>query len=405
MPHLPFDSPTAAELAGRGSLKWTTFPGAIGAFVAEMDFGLAPPVSEALHAAIDGAMTGYLPADLMDRMAAATAAWYSEQYGWGLAAERVHPVPDVLAAFQLAIEKYSPAGSKVIVPTPAYMPFLVVPQTLGRDVIEVPSIRVDGRWQMDLAAVDRAFDDGGHLLVLCNPHNPLGTVATRDELQAIAELVERRGGRVFSDEIHAPLVYSGSTHIPYASLSDVTAGHTVTATSASKAWNLAGLKCGQVILSNAADEAHWQTFGFMASHGAANLGVIGNTAAYTAGRRWLDDVLEYLDGSRKLVGELVAEHLPEVPYTAPEGTYIAWLDFRAYGIEGDLAEFFRAEAGVAVTDGAACGTTGAGFARFVFALPRPILRVAFARMGEAVRRRAASLPQPVTSTASGTGTG
>jgi cystathionine beta-lyase len=390
MPHPHFDSPTAAELAGRGSLKWTTFPGTIGAFVAEMDFGLAPAVSEALHDAIDSDMTGYLPADLMNRMAAATAAWYSEAYGWDIAAERVHPVPDVLAAFQLAIEKFSPAGSKVIVPTPAYMPFLVVPQTSGREVIEVPSIQVGGRWVMDLAGVDRAFDDGGHLLVLCNPHNPLGTVATRGELLAIAELVERRGGRVFSDEIHAPLVYPGSTHVPYASLSAVTAAHTVTATSASKAWNLAGLKCAQVILSNDADEAHWQTFGFMAGHGAANLGVIGNTAAYTRGGPWLDDVLDYLDGSRKLVGELIAEHLPEVSYTAPEGTYIAWLDFRAYGIEGDVGEFFRMEAGVALTDGAACGTIGAGFARFVFALPRPILREAFARMGEAVRRRTAA---------------
>jgi cystathionine beta-lyase len=161
----------------------------------------------------------------------------------------------------------------------------------------------------------------------------------------------------------------------------------VTATSASKAWNLAGLKCAQVILSNEADEAHWQTFGMLAGHGTANLGVIGNTAAYTAGRRWLGEVLEYLDGNRALVGELVAEHLPGVGYTAPEGTYIAWLDFRACGIEGDVAEFFRAEAGVAVSDGAACGAVGAGFARFVFALPRPILREAFVRMGDALRRR------------------
>jgi cystathionine beta-lyase len=387
MPRTDFDAITSAQLRERGSLKWTTFPGTIGAFVAEMDFGLAPEVSEALHAAIDGALTGYLPAEPADRMSAATAAWYSDVYGWDVPGRWVHPVPDVIAAFELAIEKFSPAGSKVIVPTPAYMPFLFVPPTIGREVIEVPSIQVDGRWGMDLAGVERAFDEGGHLLVLCNPHNPLGTVATREELLAIAELVERKGGRVFSDEIHAPLVYSGGEHVPYASISPAAAAHTVTATSASKAWNLAGLKCAQVILSNEADEEHWQTFGFLASHGAANLGVIGNTAAYTAGRRWLDEVLEYLDGNRRLVGELIAEHLPKVPYTAPDGTYIAWLDFRAYGIEGDLAEFFRTEAGVALSDGVACGDVGAGFARFVFALPRPVLREAFARMGDALRRR------------------
>ncbi|WP_108249693.1 MalY/PatB family protein [Planctomonas deserti] len=392
MPSADFDARSAAELREHGSLKWSMYPDTIGAFVAEMDFGIAPEVSAALHAAIDGAVTGYLPADLADAMSAATAAWYRDAYGWAVPAARVHPVADVIAAFELAIQKYSRPGSKVIVPTPAYMPFLFVPQALGREVIEVPSVEVDGRWRMDLAGVERAFDDGGHLLVLCNPHNPLGTVATRDELRAIADLVERRGGRVFSDEIHAPLVYAGSTHVPYASLSPVTAAHTVTATSASKAWNLAGLKCAQVILSNDADEAHWQTFGAMASHGASNLGVIGNTAAYTSGGRWLGEVLEYLDGNRMLVGEMVAEHLPGIAYTAPEGTYIAWLDFRTCGIEGDVAEFFRANAGVALTDGAACGEVGAGFARFVFALPRPLLREAFARMGDALRRRATPLP-------------
>jgi len=386
MQNTEYDSITASELRGRGSLKWTTYPDTIGAFVAEMDFGLAPAVSDALHAAVDGAVTGYLPQDLAERMSAATAAWYSESYGWDVPAAWVHPVADVIAAFGVAIEKYSAAGSKVIVPTPAYMPFLFVPPALGREVIEVPSIEVDGRWVVDLAGIERAFDDGGHLLVLCNPHNPLGTVATRSELLAISELVERAGGRVFSDEIHAPLVYPGGAHVPYASVSAAAAAHTVTATSASKAWNLAGLKCAQVILSNEADEAHWQTFGFLTSHGAANLGVIGNTAAYTAGRAWLADVLEYLDGNRRLVGELVAEHLPRVRYTAPEGTYIAWLDFRDCGVEGDLAEFFRTRAGVAVSDGVACGAVGAGFARFVFALPRPVLREAFARMGDALRR-------------------
>jgi cystathionine beta-lyase len=387
-----YDSITADELRDIGSVKWTMFPKTIGAFVAEMDFGLAPPVSQALRTTLDRGLTGYLPEALSTQMSAATSAWCLDAYSWDVPAKWVHPVPDVIAALEIAITKYSPVGSKVIVPTPAYFPFLFVPESHGREVIEVPSVEIDGRWVMDLEGIARAFDDGGHLLILCNPHNPLGTVATRQELLAIAEVVHAKKGRVFSDEIHAPLVYSGHSHVPYASISPEAAGHTLTATSASKAWNLAGLKCAQVIISNETDEEHWQTFGLMASHGASNMGVVGNTAAYMSGRKWLHDVLGYLDGNRQLLGELIAEHLPDVKYSAPDGTYIAWLDFRDCQIEGDLAEFFRTEAGVSVSDGIVCGAVGAGFARFVFALPRPVLIEANTRMGAALRNRDLALP-------------
>lgn len=393
MPHATYDSITVDELRELGSVKWTMFPDTIGAFVAEMDFGLAPPVSQALRTTLDRGLTGYLPPELATRMSAATSAWCLDTYGWDVPAAWVHPVPDVIAALEITITKFSPPGSKIIVPTPAYMPFLTVPTSHNREVIEVPSVEINGRWLMDLDGIAQAFDDGGHLLILCNPHNPLGTVASRDELIAISRVVEDKGGRVFSDEIHAPLVFRGHSHVPYASVSTEAAGHTITATSASKAWNLAGLKCAQVIISNEADEAHWQTFGFMASHGASNMGVVGNTAAYTSGRKWLQDVIDYLDGNRQLLGELVEEHLPDVRYSAPDGTYIAWLDFRDCAIEGDLAEFFRTEAGVSISDGVVCGAVGAGFARFVFALPRPVMREAIERMGAALRRRDIALPE------------
>lgn len=395
MPGTDFDSITVEQLRELGSVKWTMFPDTIGAFVAEMDFGLAPAVSQALHTALDRGITGYLPPELSNQMSSATAHWYSEAYGWDIDAEKVHPVPDVIAAFEVTMSKFSPAGAPVIVPTPAYMPFLMVPPMHGREVIQVPSIERDGTWELDYAGIERAFEAGGHVLVLCNPHNPVGTVSTRDELERLSTIVDRFGGRVFADEIHAPLIYPGFTHVPYASVSAAAAEHTITAASASKAWNLAGLKCAQIILSNDADEESWQTFGFMASHGTANLGVVGNTAAYTAGRRWLDDVVDYLDGNRRLLAELVATHLPGVRYTPPDGTYIAWLDFRECGIEGDVAEFFRTEAGVALTDGSACGEVGRGFARFIFAMPRPLMIEAIERMGQALPVRSTpSLASP-----------
>ena len=168
------------------------------------------------------------------------------------------------------------------------------------------------------------------------------------------------------------------------SVSEVAASHTITATSASKAWNLAGLKCAQLILSNDADAAAWESFGMWAGHGTSTLGVIANTAAYSAGSGWLDDVVEYLDGNRRLLDELVSEQLPRARMILPEGTYIALIDFRGYGLEGDLGEWFRENAGVAMTDGAACGEAAIGHARFVFALPRPLLQEAVLRMARAL---------------------
>ena len=237
---------------------------------------------------------------------------------------------------------------------------------------------------MDLEAIGRAFDDGAELVVLCNPHNPLGTVFRREELVAFSEVVAAKGGRVFADEIHAPIVYRPAQHIPYASVSEVAASHTITAASASKAWNLAGLKCAQVILSNDADAEAWESFGMWAGHGTSTLGVVANTAAYSAGSAWLDDAVEYLDGNRRLLADLVNEHLPRARMILPEGTYIALIDFREYGIEGDLSEWFRENAKVAMTDGAACGEAAIGYTRFVFALPRPLLREAVLRIARAL---------------------
>lgn len=378
-PHA-FDAITADDLRAGGSLKWATFPGTIGAFVAEMDFGVAPPIEAALHDAVRAADFGYLPPRLATAMAEATSGWLQHSSGWDVDPRAIAPVADVITALQVTIEHFSAPDAPVIVPTPAYMPFLTVPTLSGREVIQVPLAEVGGRYEFDLEAIDRALAPRGGLFVLCNPYNPVGRVFSRDELSALSEVIERRGARVFSDEIHAPLIFPGHRQVSYASISAAAAAHTVTATSASKAWNLAGLKCAQIIFSNDDDVALWEKVGMMASHGASNLGVIANTAAYTAGLPWLADVVDYLDGNRRLLADLLAEHLPEVTYTMPEGTYIAWLDWRAYPFAESGAEMFREQAGVSMTDGALCGEVGRGFTRLIFATPRPVLREAIERI-------------------------
>jgi cysteine-S-conjugate beta-lyase len=384
---LTFDALTEDALRSAGGLKWTKYGDAIGAFVAEMDFGTAPEVTRALHDAVDAGRFGYLPTATALDMARACAGWQSRRYGWDVPAEWISPLPDVVAGLQAAIEHFTPPGSPVVLPTPAYMPFLIVPGLLGRETIQVPLVPGDdGRATYDLEGLDRAFAAGGRLLVHCNPHNPVGRVFGEAEQLAVAEVVERHGVRVFADEIHAPLVYPGAVHRPYASLSPVTAAHTVTATSASKAWNLPGLKAAQFIVSNEADAARWAEVGLFAAHGAANLGVVANTAAFDAGEAWLDGVLGYLDGNRRLLAELLADRLPEVRYVPPEGTYLAWLDCRALGIEGSVGEHFLQRAGVALVDGPECGPPGRGHVRLNFATPRPVLETIVARMAASLGR-------------------
>src|SRR5262249_4351563 len=198
------------------------------------------------------------PPYLAEELAAACADFMVRRFGWSPDPAHIHPVPDVIKALEIAITHFSRPGSPVILPTPAYMPFLIVPGLLGRQIIQVRMHDEAGFFTFDFDAITAAFRAGGHLLIFCNPYNPLGRVFTQDEMTPLTDVVDRHGGRVFADEIHAPLVYPGGRHIPYASTSPAAAGHAITAVAASKAWNLPGLKCAQLILTSDADVAAWE---------------------------------------------------------------------------------------------------------------------------------------------------
>jgi cystathionine beta-lyase len=244
---------------------------------------------------------------------------------------------------------------------------------VGREIIQVRMHDDGGFFTLDLDAIDAAFRAGGHLLIFCSPYNPLGRVFTAEEMTRLTEVVDRHGGRVFADEVHAPLIYPGQRHIPYASTSDAAASHTLTATSASKAWNLPGLKCAEVILTNEPDRQHWEEMGPFASHGASNPGVVANIAAFRHGEPWLAEVLGYLDGSRKLLADLLSRHLPQVRYRPPDGTYLAWLDCTAMDLPASPGAMVTDRAKVTVVDGPEFGAGGDGSFRLNFATPRPLL--------------------------------
>ncbi|MFE7117687.1 MalY/PatB family protein [Streptomyces sp. NPDC057654] len=375
------------DAMARRSLKWgRNGPSVLGAWVAEMDFPLAPEVRQALHRAVDHGETGYPLRDIRTGLPAACADWLRESFGWSVPAEQIFLVPDILTGIGLGIDAYSPPGSAVVVPTPAYPPFFEIVEALGRPLVEVPLTTDAGRPTLDVEGIGAALAAGARTVVLCSPHNPAGRVFTPAELTALRSVVTAHGARVIADEVHAGLVYPGHRHVPYASLSAEAAAHTITVTSASKAWNIAGLKCSQVILTNPRDVVRWRQLPFHARHGSSTLGIAANIAAYREGDAWRRRAVRYLDGNRRFLDEALAAELPEVGHRSPEATYLAWLDCRGLGLD-DPGGFFLRHAKVALSDGSVFGAAGRGFVRLNFATSRPLLQRIVTALAKAARER------------------
>lgn len=381
------DAFTPSYLQRIDRMKWSVPEGSIGAWVAEMDFGIAPEIAAAMQRYLDAGALAY-PTPEMDReLPAATAEWFADRYDWDVPVEQIVAISDVVGAVLLALRHRHPVGTPVVVPTPAYMPFLFVTETFGYPARLVPGISDDdGVYRLDLERIEDELRAGARVVLLTNPHNPVGRVYTRDELVTLSEVVEAHGATVFSDEIHAPLILGeGLRFVPYASISETAASHSITATAASKGWNIPGLKCAQLVVTSEADRAALRgpITGYY-GHSASTLGYVASIAAYREARDWIDDVRAYLRRNAALLDEGVRAHLPGVRYTVPEGTYLGWLDCRELGLENPAAHFRKA-AGVYLTDGALCGAPG--FVRFNFAMTRDTLREATERMGETLSAR------------------
>ncbi|WGH80532.1 aminotransferase class I/II-fold pyridoxal phosphate-dependent enzyme [Auritidibacter ignavus] len=392
------DAITEEQLRATGATKWVHPDRAIGAFIAEMDFGTAPEITASLVREVRRGRFGYLPQDLAESLGEAVAQWQAKRYGWQVDPADVHPVADVITAFRAAIERFTTPGSPVIIPTPAYMPFLRMARSLDRPIIEIPmltEVNEQGHlvYTHDLDGIRQAFGAGGEILVVCNPHNPTGRILTREELTDLAAVVTAANGRVFADEIWAPLIYDESPHIPYASVSPAAAQHTITGSAASKAFNLPGLKCGQLITANLTDRNHFNATGYFDRHGAANLGAAATVTALTdpAAAAWLDDIVAYLQRNRDELIRFVDERLTRhgVRVTEISGTYIAWLDFSQTVLAGQPTSVARQlvkTAGVQLTDGAHCGEAGIDHTRLVMAMPHPILQRALEQIEKALQR-------------------
>lgn len=382
-------TPTVAGLRRRPGIKWALPSGRLAAWVADMDFPIAPAIRERIAArmAVD---VGYpdwpaigrspLPGRFAERMA--------ERYGWSVDADRLHEMADVIQGVEVAIHHLTSPGDAVVVPTPAYPPFLDAVSRNGRVVIDVPARTTADGWVWDRAELDErmtiAARDGNRarLFVLCHPQNPTGHVFTVAELEDIAELAERHDLVVVSDEIHAELVYQPHQHVPFAALGADVAARTVTVTSSSKAFNLAGLRWA--ILHAGVTDLHDQLRALPTHYlGVPNLlAVEATAAAWSDGAQWQRAVLARLDANRHLLDRLLAERLPDIGYHPPPATYLAWLDGRRLGLGDDPAVMFR-EHGVELSPGPNFGPAGAGFARLNFATSPDVLDAVVAAMAAA----------------------
>ncbi|MFI9286293.1 MalY/PatB family protein [Streptomyces werraensis] len=379
----PLTALSLDRLRRRTSMKWRTYPeDVLPVWVAEMDVPLAEPVVRAVTDAMESGDTGY-PAGTA--YAEALAAFAAKRWGWsGLAVERTAIVPDVMLGVVEMLRLVTGPGDPVVVNPPVYPPFYDFARHADRRVVEAP-LGGDGR--LDLDVLERAFrgaagGGGRAAYLLCSPHNPTGTVHTAEELTAVAALAERHGVRVVADEIHAPLVSGGARFVPYLSVPGGERG--LSLMSASKAWNLAGLKAALAVAGPGAGD-DLARMPEVVGHGPSHVGILAHTAALRDATGWLDALLDGLDANRRLLTELLAEQLPAVRYRPGDATYLAWLGCRGLGLGDDPAQVFLGHGRVALTGGPPFGTGGAGHARLNLATSPEVLTEAVRRMAAAVR--------------------
>ncbi len=364
----PLDIDHLRHLSG---VKWTRYgPDVLPAWVADMDIAPPPVVVEALQQLVSRGDFGYNRQALL-QLPDAFARWQAERHHWTIDPADVRVFCDVLHAIDTALWLLTGPGDGVVLFTPIYPPFLNALSTTGRRLIDVP-LDPDG-WRLDPDRLAAAIDDRTRVILLCNPHNPTGRVFDESELAAIAQVAEEHDLLILSDEVWADLVHPGATHRPMGTVSPGAAARTLTISAASKAFNMAGLRCA------VAHGGHAGLAARLAELPAHLLGAVGTPgaeatlAAWTAGAPWLDAVRAHLTERRDQLGRRLAADLPGIGFNPPEATYLAWLDLRSYGLGDNPAEVLLDKASVALSAGPDFGVHGLGHARLNFATSAPIL--------------------------------
>lgn len=355
-------------------------------WIADMDFKCARPIIEALSKRVEHGIFGYSQAG--EEYYEAVAKWNRRRHGLSIEKDWIVFVPGIVPAFNYLIRTFAKPGDKVVIQNPVYYPFSFVVANNGCHPVLNQLRRVDGSYRMDYEDLEaKAKDPLVKLMILCSPHNPVGRVWTREELEKAGEICARNGVIVIVDEIHSDIVMDGNRHVPFLGLPEKLAQQSVICTAPSKTFNLAGMQTANLIIKNEAMREAFKKTLKASSVGWGNpLGMTALTAAYNEGEEWLAQVLEYLEGNVDFMEAFIAEHMPEVGFARPEGTYLAWLDFRTLvSTEKELEELLRKKAKVALDEGPIFGEGGKGFARINFACPQSLLSEALHRIENAIR--------------------
>lgn len=386
MAHAKLDGLDLDVLHARKSEKWHTYPADIlPAWVAEMDFPLAAPIERVLREAVDRWDVGYPIAPADTGLREAFAERMADRFAWQIDPQRVEILSEVVQGLFISLLAYADEGQGAVVQTPIYAPFLSAVAETGRRLVENRLAEGAAGWEVDWASLERGIDAETRTLLFCNPHNPTGKVFTRSELEKIGELVLRHDLVVVTDEIHADLIFDGRSHIPFATLSPEIAQRTVTLTSASKAFNIPGLRCA---LAHFGSPDLQQRFGaVMPRHVRGGMGILGLYAtivAWREGQPWLDEVVAYLQANRDHVGRVVAERFSGIRHLPSEGTYMTFLDCAPLDLGPSPATHFYRRGKVALSDGKVFGEGFEQYVRLNFATSREILDQVFDRMAAAL---------------------
>lgn len=378
---LPID-----ELRQRSSAKWRTYPSdVLPLFVAETDYPLAPAITRALERAVALGDTGYTAPDT--GVAAAFTAFAERRFGWRVDPSRVRTTGDVIMGVVEILRAALAPGDRVIVTTPVYPPFFECVPEAGCVVERVPLRHDEAGRRLDLGAIEASLASGARAVLLCNPHNPTGTVHARADLIELARIARAHGAIVVSDEIHAPLAQPGSGFSPFLSVSEDAAAVGYTVTSASKAFNLAGLKCALMVTAADGPTALVRALPAEVSWRTGLFGALATVAAFAPeSDAWLDSLLLAIAQNHALLAELLAAHLPGARFRVPDAGYLAWVDLTALGWGDNPAARIRKEAKVALHLGPHFGAEGAGHVRVNVGCSPEVLREAVERIGALVTR-------------------
>jgi cysteine-S-conjugate beta-lyase len=388
-----FDFDQPLERRGTGCAKWDDAPRLFGSadvlplWVADMDFAAPPVVRDALGAQLDHGVYGY-PSSRHDEVVAALAGWLERRHGWKVPHEWIVFAPGVVPALKAAVDAFTDPGDEILIQPPVYHPFFDIARADGRILTENVLLERDGAWSIDFDDL-QAKAETAEVLVLCNPHNPVGRAWTRQELTTIGEICARTGTMVLSDEIHADLVFAPSVHTPLASLDLLPRNRIATFVAPSKTFNIAGLNIAAAIIPDAALR---RTFtGLFRTRGipCTNApGLVAMRAAYEGGDAWLDALLAHLDDNSRHLVEFARTRWPGVVPNLPEATYLSWLDCRALGLtEAELVRLFTGTALVGLNRGGMFGESGRGWMRLNFGTTRALLDEGLERIARALEAR------------------